>query len=139
MAPCVQEVLKEVLRWYPVTPLAVPHKVMKSDVYKEYYIPADSIIILIAWYISHEKSSSICTPRLTEIDFKKPSSTTTIKRNHGILRGMMHDPVAFAEPDRFYPKRRLSPGVWFRRTVVSCLFLRPREYVSNIVGIPAAF
>ncbi|KAH9164504.1 cytochrome P450 [Lactarius sanguifluus] len=38
--PYVDAVLKEVLRWHPVTPLAVPHKVMESDTYEGYYIPA---------------------------------------------------------------------------------------------------
>ena len=32
-----------------------------------------------------------------------PSLTTMI------LRGMMHDPAVFAEPDRFYPERWLQP------------------------------
>ncbi|KAH9066195.1 cytochrome P450 [Lactarius vividus] len=70
--PYVQAVLKEVLRWHPVTPLGVPHKVIVSDVYEGYYIPAGSTIIPNVW-------------------------------------GIMRDPTVFAEPDRFYPERWLSP------------------------------
>ncbi|KAH8984051.1 cytochrome P450 [Lactarius akahatsu] len=47
--PYVQAVLKEVLRWHPVTPLGVPHKVRVSDIYEGYYIPAGSIIIPNVW------------------------------------------------------------------------------------------
>ncbi|KAH9070992.1 cytochrome P450 [Lactarius deliciosus] len=47
--PYVQAVLKEVLRWHPVTPLGVPHMVRVSDIYEGYYIPAGSIIIPNVW------------------------------------------------------------------------------------------
>ncbi|KAI9432509.1 cytochrome P450 [Lactarius indigo] len=43
--PYVQAVLKEVLRWHSVTPLGVPHRVMASDIYEGYYIPAGTTII----------------------------------------------------------------------------------------------
>ncbi|KAH9066193.1 cytochrome P450 [Lactarius vividus] len=52
--PYVQAVLKEVLRWHPVVPLAVPHKVIVSDVYEGYYIPAGSTIIPNAWGMMHD-------------------------------------------------------------------------------------
>ncbi|KAI9432091.1 cytochrome P450 [Lactarius indigo] len=52
--PYVEAVLKEVLRWHPVTPLAVPHKVTKSDVYEGYYIPAGSTIIPNVWGMMHD-------------------------------------------------------------------------------------
>ncbi|KAH8998285.1 cytochrome P450 [Lactarius hatsudake] len=52
--PYVQAVLKEVLRWHPVTPLAVPHKVRISDTYEGYYIPAGSTIIPNAWGMMHD-------------------------------------------------------------------------------------
>jgi cytochrome P450 len=47
--PYVQAVLKEALRWHPVTPLAVSHRVTESDTYEGYYIPAGSTIIPNAW------------------------------------------------------------------------------------------
>jgi hypothetical protein len=64
--PYVQAVLKEVLRWHPVTPLStsllssvqntnttahpgVAHRVTQSDVYEGYFIPAGSIIIPNVW------------------------------------------------------------------------------------------
>ncbi|KAI0295308.1 cytochrome P450 [Multifurca ochricompacta] len=70
--PYVSAILKEVLRWHPVGPLGVPHRVMQDDVYEGYFIPAGSIIMANVWAI-------------------------------------LHDPVTFPEPDRFYPERWLSP------------------------------
>ncbi|KAI9467402.1 cytochrome P450 [Lactarius psammicola] len=52
--PYVQAVLKEVLRWHPVIPLSVPHKVIESDTYEGYYIPAGSTIIPNAWGMMHD-------------------------------------------------------------------------------------
>ncbi|KAH8997178.1 cytochrome P450 [Lactarius hatsudake] len=52
--PYVDAVLKEVLRWHPVTPLAVPHKVMESDTYEGYYIPAGSTVIANVWGMLHD-------------------------------------------------------------------------------------
>ncbi len=67
--PYVDVMLKEVLRWHPVTPLGMflvsvgpqhqpnetaltglSHRVTKSDVYEGYYIPAGSIVIPNVWY-----------------------------------------------------------------------------------------
>ncbi|KAH9056869.1 cytochrome P450 [Lactarius vividus] len=52
--PYVEAVLKEVLRWHPVAPLAVPHRVMESDTYEGYYIPAGSTVIANAWGMLHD-------------------------------------------------------------------------------------
>jgi len=67
--PFLQAVLKEVLRWHPVTPLSMclsscpvaqhgPHKlaglshrVTQSDVYEGHFIPAGSTVIPNVWYV----------------------------------------------------------------------------------------
>ncbi|KAI9445989.1 cytochrome P450 [Lactarius indigo] len=52
--PYVQAVFKEVLRWHSVTPLGVPHRVIASDIYEGYYIPAGSTIIPNIWAMMHD-------------------------------------------------------------------------------------
>ncbi|KAH9983874.1 cytochrome P450 [Russula vinacea] len=52
--PYIQAVLKEVLRWHPVTPLSVFHKAIKSDVYEGHFIPAGSIVIPNVWGMLHD-------------------------------------------------------------------------------------
>jgi cytochrome P450 len=37
--PLVDAVVREILRWRPVVPLAIPHTAIKDDVYKGYFIP----------------------------------------------------------------------------------------------------
>ena len=53
--PYVNALLKEVLRWHPVLPMALPHRVISDDVYNGYHIRAETIVLLNSWYssISH--------------------------------------------------------------------------------------
>ncbi|KAJ7723505.1 cytochrome P450 [Mycena maculata] len=53
--PYVAAVVKEVLRWKPVTPIAIPHFVRVEDEYKGYRIPAGSLVIGNAWAILHDE------------------------------------------------------------------------------------
>jgi cytochrome P450 len=43
--PYIDAVVKEVLRWHPVAPLGVPHMTTKDDVYNDYSIPKNTILI----------------------------------------------------------------------------------------------
>ncbi|EPQ59616.1 cytochrome P450 [Gloeophyllum trabeum ATCC 11539] len=52
--PYVEALVKEVLRWNPVTPLGVPHRVTEDDVHEGYYIPKGSLVIANIWQILHD-------------------------------------------------------------------------------------
>ena len=148
--PYIQAVLKEVLRWHPVTPLSmflvfvaplthteqdctyctgVFHKAIKSDVYEGHFIPAGSIVIPNVWYAL----PLMCIIR---------SVVSTMPP-----RGMLHDPNIFTEPDRFHPERWFSPNVpafpiqafgFGARLCPGRVFAR-RSIWENIAGILAAF
>ena len=47
--PYVNALLKELLRWHTVTPIAVPHCSVTDDEYNGYYIPAGSIMTVNVW------------------------------------------------------------------------------------------
>lgn len=49
--PYVTAIMKEVFRWIPVLPLAVPHRAVKPDRYKEFHIPAGASVLGNAWYV----------------------------------------------------------------------------------------
>ncbi|KZT27006.1 cytochrome P450 [Neolentinus lepideus HHB14362 ss-1] len=48
--PYVEALVKEVLRWNPVTPLGVPHRVTEDDIHQGHYIPKGSVVIANIWY-----------------------------------------------------------------------------------------
>ncbi|EIW84503.1 cytochrome P450 [Coniophora puteana RWD-64-598 SS2] len=53
LLPYVEAVYREVLRWYPVAPLGIPHASTNDDVYGDWFIPKGSTIIANVWAMSH--------------------------------------------------------------------------------------
>ncbi|KAF8314214.1 cytochrome P450 [Clavulina sp. PMI_390] len=53
--PYFDAVLKEVLRWRPLTPISIPTVPTKDDTYGGYLIPHDSIVIQNTWAISRDE------------------------------------------------------------------------------------
>jgi len=52
--PYVEAVVKELYRWLPIVPLAVPHRAMQDNVYKGYFIPKDSLVFVNVWHFLHD-------------------------------------------------------------------------------------
>ncbi|KAJ7133346.1 cytochrome P450 [Mycena epipterygia] len=52
--PYIEAVCKELYRWLPIVPLAVPHRAMADDVYEGYLIPKDSLVIANVWKFLHD-------------------------------------------------------------------------------------
>lgn len=47
--PYVCALCKEALRWMPVVPLGIAHRVTEDDVYKGMFIPSGAVVIGNAW------------------------------------------------------------------------------------------
>jgi len=54
LLPYTSALVKEVLRWYPVLPFGVPHRLVVDDVYNEMDIPKGSIVMSNAWAMSRD-------------------------------------------------------------------------------------
>ncbi|KAJ7451064.1 cytochrome P450 [Mycena latifolia] len=52
--PYIEAVCKELLRWLPIVPLAVPHRAMADDAYEGYFIPKDTLVIANVWKFLHD-------------------------------------------------------------------------------------
>ncbi|KAK7688867.1 hypothetical protein QCA50_007556 [Cerrena zonata] len=57
--PYIEAILKELLRWNPVTPLALPHFTAAEDEYHGYRIPKGSIVLGNAWSVLDSCTSFI--------------------------------------------------------------------------------
>ncbi|KAF8897011.1 cytochrome P450 [Mucidula mucida] len=54
--PYLEAIVKEVLRWRVVSPLAVPHRVSQDDEYRGYHIPKGATVLGNAWAVLHDKA-----------------------------------------------------------------------------------
>ncbi|KAF7976439.1 hypothetical protein HWV62_6871 [Athelia sp. TMB] len=54
--PYLAAVMKECLRWEPVAPIGVPHRLLADDVYGEYHLPRGAIVIPNTWAIMHDET-----------------------------------------------------------------------------------
>ncbi|EKM56473.1 uncharacterized protein PHACADRAFT_253615, partial [Phanerochaete carnosa HHB-10118-sp] len=52
--PYVEGVFKEVLRWHPIGPLGLPHRLTQDDVYEGYVLPKGTIVIPNIWKFLHD-------------------------------------------------------------------------------------
>ncbi|KAJ5683546.1 O-methylsterigmatocystin oxidoreductase [Penicillium macrosclerotiorum] len=52
--PYIDAVVKEVLRWHPVAPMAIPHLSTEDDTYGKYFIPKGSLILANVWAMTHD-------------------------------------------------------------------------------------
>ncbi|KIK70125.1 hypothetical protein GYMLUDRAFT_543127 [Collybiopsis luxurians FD-317 M1] len=53
--PYIAAIIREVIRWQPVTPLAFPHLSTEDDIYKGYFIPKGSIVMPNVWSLLHNE------------------------------------------------------------------------------------
>ncbi|KZT01116.1 cytochrome P450 [Laetiporus sulphureus 93-53] len=52
--PYVGALIKEVMRWAPVAPLALPHRVTEDNAYQGYWIPKGTVAHANVWAIAHD-------------------------------------------------------------------------------------
>lgn len=52
--PYVSAIVKEILRWRPVAPLAMPHRCTQDDWYNGHFIPEGAIVLTNVWAMNHD-------------------------------------------------------------------------------------
>ncbi|KAI0743064.1 cytochrome P450 [Daedaleopsis nitida] len=144
--PYVTALVKEVLRWRPVTPLAVPHRLTADDVYNGYHLPSGSIVVGNAWAILHDEKV-----------FYDPEEFIPERwlNEDGSPRQDMRDAelAAFGFGRRICPGRHLAIGsIWIGIASTLSMFnlnkavdkhgnvVEPSgEYISGLVTYPRSF
>ncbi|KAI0076589.1 cytochrome P450 [Panus rudis PR-1116 ss-1] len=54
--PYIEAIVTETLRWHPVVPLDVPHRLIADDTYKEYFLPEGTIVVANSWAMLHNET-----------------------------------------------------------------------------------
>ncbi|CAE7053445.1 unnamed protein product [Rhizoctonia solani] len=52
----IERIVQEMLRWRPITPLALPHTCFRDDTYKGYFIPKGAIVIGNVWAMTRDET-----------------------------------------------------------------------------------
>ncbi|KAG1751639.1 cytochrome P450 [Suillus paluster] len=53
--PYVEAILREMFRWNPVVPLAIPHATSSEDVFQGYFIPKGTWVLINVWAMSRDE------------------------------------------------------------------------------------
>ena len=53
--PYIECLIQETTRWYPLSPLGVPHATIEDDVYKGMFIPGGSVVFANAYAMTHDE------------------------------------------------------------------------------------
>ncbi|KAG1876663.1 cytochrome P450 [Suillus subalutaceus] len=99
--PYLDAILREVLRWYPLTPLGIPHATSNDDVYGEHFIPKGAIVMVNQWALSRDEDMF-------------PDASRFDPSRHLTVDGKLKDP--FINHFAFGHGRRICPGRWFAET-----------------------
>ncbi|KAF9482335.1 cytochrome P450 [Pholiota conissans] len=125
--PYVDAIIKEVLRWRPVAPLALPHRLVADDEYNGYFLPSGSVVVGNSWAILHDKSTYG-----EDVDTFRPER---------FLRDDQPDPEIPYPDAAFGFGRRMCPGqdmawssMWL--TIASVLFLFDVQKATGDDGVP---
>ncbi|KAF5344333.1 hypothetical protein D9758_013245 [Tetrapyrgos nigripes] len=100
--PYLSAIISETLRYYPVTPLALPHACLEDDVYEGYYIPRGATVIGNSWAILHDEK--LYPDPMTY----NPSRFLKRKADSGKEIEPQPNPASYA----FGFGRRICPGRW---------------------------
>ncbi|KAJ7089521.1 cytochrome P450 [Mycena epipterygia] len=142
--PYVSALVKEVLRWRPVTPMGVPHFLPVEDEYRGYRIPAGSVVIGNIWAILHNEDM-----------YPDPSAFKPERfLRDGKLNPDVRDPqAAFGFGRRVCPGRYMAmDSVWITIASILSVFditkavgddgqiIEPSyEYSSELISTPLPF
>ncbi|GJE96467.1 cytochrome P450 [Phanerochaete sordida] len=113
--PYTSALIKELLRWCPIIPLATPHMTSKDDWYNGYFIPAGCIAVGNSWSVLHNEEVYPDPGAFKPERFLTPEGT---------LDATVPDPMA-----AFGFGRRICPG---RHFALAALF-------QDIVHVLAVF
>ncbi|PPQ90628.1 hypothetical protein CVT25_006611 [Psilocybe cyanescens] len=107
--PYMNAMMWELMRWQPVSPLALPHRLMKDDIYNGCLIPAGTVILGNTWAVARDPNLFVEPDRFNP-DRYLPYFDKSIPHDP---KDLPLDPNAFA----FGYGRRICAGVHYAETM----------------------
>ncbi|KAI0659510.1 cytochrome P450 [Cubamyces menziesii] len=132
--PYIDAIVKELLRWYPIVPLLIPHKLSTDDVYDGYLLEKDSFVMVNIWAILHDEDK-----------YKEPFAFNPDRfLKNGALDPDVFDPqeVAFGFGRRVCPGLHMAyDGMWIIvATVLACFEIgMPKDAAGKVTELREDF
>jgi len=127
--PYINAVCRETIRWHPVLPLGVAHRVTQNDVYGNYFIPDGAIIIGNSWKMLHDEATY-------------GSETEKFRPERFLVPGMKEPNAAFGFGRRICPGRYMADNSVFIGvcSILKVFDIKPaRDESGNEIRVHAAF
>ncbi|KAF8553328.1 cytochrome P450 [Imleria badia] len=126
--PFIDAVLRETLRYNPVTPLSFPHIASEDDVYNGFHIPKGAMLLTNVWSMAYDES-------------RFPNSRAFVPERHlnddDSLKPNEVENIAFGFGRRMCPGRHFADtSVWLVIVKVLAVFKILRPLDENGVEIP---
>ncbi|KAI1209572.1 putative cytochrome P450 oxidoreductase OrdA-like protein [Annulohypoxylon truncatum] len=120
--PYIEATVKEVLRWHPVAPMALPHTSTDDDICEGYFIPKGSMLLPNVWHFTHDpdvyRDPMIFKPeRFLETDGHKPEPDPRM--------------FAFGFGRRICPGRYLADNALYLNIAQSLAMFKISKYLEN--------
>lgn len=123
--PYVDAILREILRWMPSLPLAVPHATLDDDIFEGYFIPKGACVTLNVWAISRDEEKYLDPDEfIPERHFATDGS---------LLSDSISNNVAFGLGRRICPGRFAAESILWA-AIVSILATLRIEKAKDIDG-----
>lgn len=95
--PYIERLIQETTRWFPLSPMGVPHATVEDDIYRGMFIPKGSVVFANAYAITHNERT------YSEPDTFNPDRFLP-KEQGGKGEPLPEGPFGFG--------RRVCPGQW---------------------------
>ncbi|KAK7046381.1 cytochrome P450 [Favolaschia claudopus] len=115
--PYIEAMIQEILRWNPVGPLGLPHRLIQDVIYRGYDIPAGTILLANSWAMLHDPD---VYPSPFEFEPERFLTTTTEPKLSADRQILNPDPRRHA----FGYARRACPGQYLAEDALYIAIVR---------------
>ncbi|KAF5382852.1 hypothetical protein D9757_007327 [Collybiopsis confluens] len=141
--PYITAIVREVLRYNPITPLAFPHQLVQDDIYEGYFLPKGSIIMPNVWLVALAPALFLEARSIThnEKDYPEPDlfNPSRFLDSEGKLDPNVRDPAnaTFGFGRRVCPGKHIATAsLWIAvASILACYTIAP-ELDENGNEIP---
>ncbi|KAM0521948.1 hypothetical protein ACHAPE_002513 [Trichoderma viride] len=138
--PYVSAAAKEIIRWFTAAPITTPHMSDEEIVYNGYRIPKGSILLIAAWWFSHDPQTYPDPFRFSPERFLEPRNEPEPVEAFGWGRRVC--PGRYLSNDNLFIAiaRLLATFNITKATDKEGNFIEPKlEYITGVVAHPKSF